>query len=114
MGGLLLMPDWYLYLLAGILGALIGSFLNVCIYRLPANESVVSPGSHCPECDMPIGWRDNIPIVSYLILRGRCRNCGIGISPQYPLIELVTSLLWIAAVVRYGAAWQALGTAVFF
>ncbi len=108
------MPDWYLYLLAGIFGALVGSFLNVCIYRLPENESVVSPGSHCPECDTPIGWRDNIPIVSYLLLRGRCRNCGTSISAQYPLIELVTALIWIASAARYGADWQALAAAIFF
>jgi leader peptidase (prepilin peptidase)/N-methyltransferase len=108
------MPEWLLWVFAGVLGGCIGSFLNVCIYRLPAGESVVSPPSHCPNCDMEIGWRDNVPVLSYLFLRGRCRGCGTRISPQYPLVELVTAAIWVAAVARYGAEWQALVVAVFF
>ena len=106
--------DWFLWGVAAVLGASIGSFLNVCIYRLPEGESVVAPRSRCPECGMQIGWRDNFPVLSYLLLRGRCRGCGVRISPQYPLVELATALIWLAAAVRYGATWQALTVAVFF
>lgn len=108
------MPEWLLWVYAGVVGGCIGSFLNVCIYRLPAGESVVSPPSHCPHCDIAIGWRDNIPVVSYLLLRGRCRGCGARISPQYPLVELVCAAIWVGAVLRYGAEWQALVVALFF
>jgi leader peptidase (prepilin peptidase) / N-methyltransferase len=106
--------SWLTWTSAGLVGLCIGSFLNVCIYRLPEGESVVSPRSRCPECDMAIGWRDNIPVLSYLLLRGRCRGCRTRISPQYPLIELVTALIWVAAALRYGREWQALSVAVFF
>jgi len=106
-------PDWLIWTYAGVVGAAIGSFLNVCIYRLPEGLSVISPRSRCSECGLQIGWRDNIPIVSWLLLRGRCRGCGTGISVQYPLVELVTALLWVAAAVRYGFSWQALTVAVF-
>ena len=108
------MSAWLIWVYAGVVGACVGSFLNVCIYRLPERESVVAPRSRCPECGTAIGWRDNIPVVSYLLLRGRCRECGTRISPQYPLVELVTALVWVAAAVRYGAAWQALVVALFF
>jgi leader peptidase (prepilin peptidase)/N-methyltransferase len=107
-------PEWFLWAVAAFVGASIGSFLNVCVYRLPEGESVVSPRSRCPECGMQITWRDNVPVLSYLLLRGRCRGCGTRISPQYPLVELVTALVWVAAVARYGLAWQALTVAVFF
>jgi len=73
-------------------GACIGSFLNVIIYRLPRGQSIVFPGSHCPVCGRAIGWRDNIPIVSWLVLRGRCRRCGVAISPRYILIEAVAAI----------------------
>jgi leader peptidase (prepilin peptidase) / N-methyltransferase len=106
--------DWFLWIVAAIVGASIGSFLNVCIYRLPEGESVVSPRSRCPGCGTPITWRDNFPILSYLLLRGRCRSCGIRISPQYPLVEAATALIWVAAAYRYGPEWQALTVAVFF
>ncbi|MEM1347845.1 MAG: prepilin peptidase [Myxococcota bacterium] len=79
--------------------AIIGSFLNVVIYRVPAGESVISPGSHCPECGTPIRWYDNIPIASWMILGGKCRACGSSISVRYPLIEALTgmlgAMLWI-------------------
>jgi leader peptidase (prepilin peptidase) / N-methyltransferase len=107
------MLDWLLWIYAGLLGAAFGSFLNVCIYRWPVGESVVRPRSRCPECGHQIGWRDNVPILGWVMLRGRCRGCGCPISVQYPLIELVTALLWVAAVVRFGVSWEALGAALF-
>lgn len=98
---------------AGLFGAAIGSFLNVCICRWPADESVISPPSRCPECGAAIGWRDNIPILSWIVLRGRCRSCESGIGFIYPVIESATALIWVAAFVRYGLSWQALTFAVF-
>lgn len=101
-------------LYAALVGACVGSFLNVCVYRLPEGLSVVRPRSRCGACGTQLGWRDNIPIFGWLLLRGRCRYCGVRISPQYPLVELVTAVLWVVAVLRYGVSWQALGSAVFF
>lgn len=86
---------WFLSSAAFIFGALIGSFLNVCIYRIPANKSVVTPGSHC-ACGHPIKWYDNIPILSWLILRGRARCCGRHFSARYPGIELLTAVIFFA------------------
>jgi len=97
---------------AGVLGAMFGSFLNVCVWRLPRNESVIRPGSHCPGCGKPIAWYDNVPLVSYVVLRARCRRCGTRISAQYPLIELAVALIWGGAVVWWGATWEALSAAV--
>lgn len=77
------------------LGAVVGSFLNVCIFRLPEKKSLVWPGSHCVSCGSPIRWYDNIPILSFLILRGECRRCGQHISWQYPAVELLTAILFI-------------------
>ena len=87
---------------AFIFGAVVGSFLNVCICRMPKGESVVSPPSHCPVCNYQIRWYDNIPIVSYLFLRGKCRGCHTGISIQYPLVELINGLLTLALFLRFG------------
>jgi leader peptidase (prepilin peptidase)/N-methyltransferase len=108
------MPDYIVWAYAALLGAAVGSFLNVCIYRLPEGLSVVSPRSRCPVCGHEIGWRDNVPVLGWLLLRGRCRGCGTRISAQYPLVELTTALLWLAAALRFGASWQALSTALFF
>jgi leader peptidase (prepilin peptidase)/N-methyltransferase len=83
---------------AALGGLIAGSFFNVCIHRLPRRESVVSPGSRCPNCGAAIGWRDNIPILSWIALRGRCRQCSARISAQYPLIELVTAVVAVAVV----------------
>ena len=83
---------------AALLGAIIGSFLNVCVHRWPLDQSVVSPRSRCPRCGNEIRWYDNIPIVSWLVLRGRCRNCGEGISVRYPLVELAVALIWGGAM----------------
>ena len=78
--------------LAGIVGAVVGSFLNVVILRLPRGESLVHPRSRCPSCGTQIAEYDNVPIVSWLVLRGRCRHCGAPISPRYPVVELLTAL----------------------
>jgi len=85
-----------------ILGCILGSFLNVCIHRLPRRESIIKPRSHCPHCGRGIKIRDNIPILSYLILRGHCRYCGEKISPRYPFIESVTGLLLGGLFLVYG------------
>jgi len=85
-----------------IFGALIGSFLNVCIVRLPKEESIITPGSHCPHCKTPIKFYDNIPLVSYLLLKGRCRYCKESISVQYPLIEGITALSSLFLFMRFG------------
>jgi leader peptidase (prepilin peptidase) / N-methyltransferase len=106
-------PHGLLLLWAGVTGASIGSFLNVCIHRWPAEQSVIRPPSRCPACEHPLGWRENIPILGWLLLRGRCRHCGIGISAQYPLIELATALIWVAAAARFGFEVEALRSALF-
>ena len=87
---------------AALFGAVIGSFLNVVAHRVPLGESLVSPGSRCPECGSPVKPYDNIPVVSWLLLRGRCRNCGARISPRYPLVELATALVFAAVVAVRG------------
>ncbi len=86
---------WFFPAVLFVFGACIGSFLNVVIYRLPAGKSVVTPGSHC-RCGQPIRWHDNIPILSWLILRGRARCCGAAFSVRYPFVELLTGLLFLA------------------
>lgn len=91
-----------------LLGAIVGSFLNVCIYRLPQDQSVVSPGSRCGSCGAAVRWFDNLPILSWLILRGRCRSCKASFSIRYPLIELLNGLLWLAVLLRFGASPTAL------
>lgn len=106
------MPESVVWVMAGLLGAVIGSFLNVCIYRLPAEKSVVAPPSTCPGCGARIAWYDNVPILSWVVLRARCRSCGVPISAQYPIIELATALIWLAAAIRFGATVDALGSAV--
>jgi leader peptidase (prepilin peptidase)/N-methyltransferase len=98
--------------LAGVLGACFGSFLNVVIYRVPRRESIVRPGSRCPSCGLAIRGPDNIPIVSWLALRGRCRSCGASISARYPLVEAGTALLWIVAALRLDSLEEAAFVAV--
>lgn len=87
---------------AFIFGAAVGSFLNVCIFRIPAKESIVKPLSRCPHCQHPIRFYDNIPIVSFILLRARCRDCGGNISWRYPLVELVTAILALLLFMRFG------------
>jgi leader peptidase (prepilin peptidase) / N-methyltransferase len=91
-----------LIVLVGLLGLAVGSFLNVVIWRVPRGESIVRPGSHCPICDNEIGPRDNIPVLSWLLLKGRCRNCHSPISPRYPLVELGTCALFVAFAFHFG------------
>lgn len=93
------MPTALLALLAGLLGAAFGSFFNVVAYRLPRGESLLHPGSRCPSCEAPVSARDNVPIVGWLLLRGRCRNCGEPVSPRYPIVEALTAALAVAIVV---------------
>ena len=95
-------PLWLSTIFAAALGAVIGSFLNVCIYRLPRSKSIVSPASACPSCGRALAWLDNIPILSFLVLRGRCRRCGAPIAVQYPLVEVLTAIMFAAAWWYYG------------
>jgi leader peptidase (prepilin peptidase) / N-methyltransferase len=90
-----------------LFGAIVGSFLNVCILRIPADESVVWPGSRCGSCKASIAWYDNIPLVSWLLLRGRCRACGVGISFRYFVVELLTALAAVAVYARFGIGFEA-------
>jgi leader peptidase (prepilin peptidase)/N-methyltransferase len=89
---------------AGVLGAIVGSFLNVVAYRLPRHESLVTPASHCPNCGAPVKPYDNIPVLSWLLLRGRCRSCTAPISPRYPLVEALTAALCVGAVLAHHSA----------
>lgn len=89
-----------------IFGALVGSFLNVCIYRMPRGESIITPGSHCPRCNAPIRFYDNFPLVNYLLLLGKCRRCKEPISLQYPLVEGMTALSSFFLFIRFGLSWS--------
>ncbi|MBI5641733.1 MAG: prepilin peptidase [Nitrospirae bacterium] len=95
-----------LYFIVFAFGSLIGSFLNVCIYRIPRNQSVIMPSSRCPSCLKPIRPWDNIPVISYLLLGGKCRYCKARISPRYPLIEALNAFFYIAVLWRYGLGWD--------
>lgn len=106
------MADLYV-MIAGIFGLLIGSFLNVCISRIPRDMSVVSPRSFCVECGSQIAWYDNIPLFSYVALRGHCRTCGRAIGIRHVIVELATCLLFAACVWRYGITLEALKWMVF-
>lgn len=99
---------WIVSALAGLVGLMIGSFLNVCTLRWPEDESVVFPGSHCPKCGEPIRWYDNVPVLGYVLLRGRCRACREPISLQYPLVELATGLVWTGMFSYAGLSFEAL------
>jgi leader peptidase (prepilin peptidase)/N-methyltransferase len=96
-----------------VIGVCLGSFLNVCIGRWPEGLSVVRPRSRCPKCGHQIKATENIPIVSWLVLRGKCSGCGERISIQYPIVELLVGLLWLAAFVEFGASFAAFRVAVF-
>jgi leader peptidase (prepilin peptidase) / N-methyltransferase len=98
------MNDWLTTLVAAGFGAIVGSFLNVCIYRLPRGASIVSPPSACPSCGRGLAWYDNIPIVGYIALRGRCRWCRTAISAQYPIVEAITAVLFAYCWWQFGAS----------
>lgn len=91
-----------------LVGMAVGSFLNVCIYRLPRSLSLIHPPSMCPSCRTKIPFYDNVPVASYLWLRGRCRHCGAAFSLRYPLVELVSGLFAVAVFARYGFSWESL------
>jgi leader peptidase (prepilin peptidase)/N-methyltransferase len=101
------------YTIVGLFGLVFGSFLNVCISRLPRGESIVLPRSHCPRCNHAIRWYDNIPLVSYLVLRGRCRDCHAPISRLYPTVEALTALLLVLTFHIYGLGPESIKYAVF-
>ncbi|MBP2032191.1 leader peptidase (prepilin peptidase)/N-methyltransferase [Clostridium algifaecis] len=98
--------DLYMYIYYGIIififGTIIGSFLNVCIYRIPLQESVVYTPSHCTSCGRKIKWYDLIPVASYIVLKGKCRYCGEKISKKYPIVEFVTGILYLMLYVKFG------------
>lgn len=98
----LILPPPFSYIFVGALGAIIGSFLNVVIHRLPLEESVAFPSSKCPSCSQEIAFYDNVPVLSYVLLGGRCRSCKTSISARYPAVELLTALLFIAVTWRTG------------
>ena len=96
------------------LGLVVGSFLNVCIWRIPRDESLAFPGSHCPQCNGPIGWYDNIPLVSFVLLAGRCRRCKALIRWRYPLVEGLTAGLYLMTVLHFGFTIRTVFLLLFF
>lgn len=100
-----LVGAWVGLTVLGVVGLLIGSFLNVVVWRAPQGASVVSPPSACPGCRAPIRRRDNVPVLSWLLLRGRCRDCARPISGRYPAVEVATAVLFVLVGVRFGASW---------
>lgn len=106
------MSDTLFTIYLALVGAALGSFLNVCIYRWPAGLSVMRPRSRCPGCEKAIPWYDNIPVLSWLILRGRCRSCGEGISIQYPLVELTVAGIWLGMALWQGPGVEAVRGAI--
>ncbi len=95
-------PPWALPLFAGLLGLSVGSFLNVCIYRLPREQSLVWPASRCTSCNRHLSWFENVPVIAWLVLRGRCRTCGESISIMYPVVEAFTGVMFLWAWFHYG------------
>ncbi|HSG80897.1 MAG TPA: prepilin peptidase [Gemmatimonadota bacterium] len=107
------MPEPVIIAYLIFLGLAFGSFLNVCILRLPAGGSIFRPRSACPACGRQLSWYENIPVVSYLALRGRCRSCGVGISIMYPLVELATGGIWVGSYLLFGGLWGTIHAAAF-
>ena len=100
-------------LIVFLLGLVIGSFLNVCIHRFPEEKSVIWPGSHCPKCKHKISWYDNIPLLSFFILRGQCRHCKAAISWRYPIVEFLSGIIWIFCWGLFGWSWIFLISVIF-
>jgi leader peptidase (prepilin peptidase) / N-methyltransferase len=99
------MHDIIFYAIVFVFGSAIGSFLNVCIYRMPRNMSIIAPASRCPSCNTPIRPYDNIPVLSYILLRGKCRVCKAGISLRYPAVEFLNAVLYALVLWRFGLEW---------
>jgi leader peptidase (prepilin peptidase) / N-methyltransferase len=108
------LPTWFLLTVLGVFGLLFGSFANVVIWRLPRGESLSHPPSHCPRCGHAVRWYDNVPVVSWLALRGRCRDCGEAIAWRYPAVELLSASLWVAAGIAFGASARTVWAVAFF
>ena len=100
------MPQPMLLCVVGLLGLAVGSFLNVVIYRVPRDESLVRPGSHCPRCGNAVRNRHNVPVLGWLLLRGRCADCAAPISARYPLVEAGTAALFVAVAAKFGLSWE--------
>lgn len=107
------MTDTLFTIYLTLVGAALGSFLNVCLYRWPAGESVIRPRSRCPGCGAPVAWYDNLPVLSWLLLRGRCRSCGQRISIRYPLVEAAVALIWLGSALWFGPSLEAVRGAAF-
>lgn len=108
------MPDWFFYLALAVFGLVFGSFANVVIYRYPRSESLSYPPSHCPRCDAPIAWYDNVPVISWVLLSARCRSCGEPISARYPSVELASGILWLVAGLVWGQSLRTVFGIAFF
>ncbi len=107
------MPEGLLLFYIALAGLALGSFLNVCILRLPAGRSIVRPRSSCSTCGRQLRWFENVPVLSFLALRGRCRTCGTRLSIQYPLVELATGAIWLGAFLYFDGVWKAISGATF-
>jgi leader peptidase (prepilin peptidase)/N-methyltransferase len=107
-----LLAEPVLIVFTGIFGSLLGSFLNVCVYRLPRDESVIHPRSRCPSCQTPIAWYDNVPVLSWLLLLGKCRHCKARISARYPIVELIVAGVWAGSIAWLGPTVEALSAAL--
>lgn len=102
-----LLPEWFFLMSVGLYGLLFGSLANVIIWRVPRGESILAPGSHCPSCGTAIRWYDNIPVISWVLLRARCRVCGARIATRYPVVELLSGLLWLLSALMWGMSVRA-------
>lgn len=107
-------PPWFALALLGVSGLLFGSFANVVIWRFPRGESLSNPPSHCPRCGHPVRWYDNVPVVSWVALGGRCRDCGEPIAWRYPAVEALSAVLWVAAGLAFGWSLRTVWAVFFF
>lgn len=103
------MPDGVIFILTALLGLCVGSFCNVLIFRLPRGEEFIKTPSHCMSCGHRLTWRENIPLLSWIVQRGRCRSCGAAISHQYPVVEAINALMWLAAALIFRGDWLRVG-----
>ncbi len=113
MTGPILVHDPLTLAIAALVGAAVGSFLNVCVMRWPVRMSVFAPPSRCVQCERRIRWFENLPLLGYLLVRGRCTGCGVALSLQYPVVEAVAALVWAGMTARWGLEWEALRGSLF-